>query len=174
MEAFGRTNRHGSPAFSLYLTNGLIQLFLIICYFSASSYQAFYALSTSMIMIPYLLSAAYYLKLSLKGEGFERLGGGSIAIESNTDAPGGSRAVALVFAFIGTIYGFWMLYSGGLDYVLITTVLYAPGLLVFIRGRQEKNLPIFTRKTEKAAAAAVLVLAVISIYMMAVGKLNPF
>ena len=174
MEAFRRANRHGSPAFSLYLTNGLIQLFLIICYFSASTYQAFYALSTSMIMIPYLLSAAYYLKLSLKGDGFERLGGGSIAIESNMDAPGGSRAVALVFAFIGTIYGFWMLYSGGLDYVLITTVLYAPGLLVFIRGRHEKNLPIFTRKTEKAAAAAVLVLAVISIYMMATGRLNPF
>ena len=82
--------------------------------------------------------------------------------------------MALVFAFIGTVYGFWMLYSGGLDYVLITTVLYAPGLLVFIHGRQEKGLPVFTRKTEKAAAAAVLVLAVISIYMMATGKLNPF
>lgn len=82
--------------------------------------------------------------------------------------------MALVFAFIGTIYGFWMLYSGGLDYVLITTVLYAPGLLVFIRGRQEKNLPIFTRTTEKAAAAAIVILAVISIYMMAVGKLQPF
>ena len=67
-----------------------------------------------------------------------------------------------------------MLYSGGLDYVLITTVLYAPGLLVFIRGRQEKNLPIFTRTTEKAAAAAIVILAVISIYMMAVGKLQPF
>ena len=127
-----------------------------------------------MIMIPYLLSAAYYLKLSLRGDGFERLGSGSIAIESSTEAPGGSRAVALIFAFIGTIYGFWMLYSGGLDYVLITTVLYAPGLIVFIRGRQEKNLPIFTRTTEKAAAAAIVILAVISIYMMAVGKLNPF
>ena len=174
MEAFGRANMHGSPSFSLYLANGLIQLFLIICYFSASTYQAFYALSTSMIMIPYLLSAAYYLKLSLRGDGFERLGSGSIAIESNMDAPGGSRAVALVFAFIGTIYGFWMLYSGGLDYVLITTVLYAPGLIVFIRGRHEKGLPVFTRKTEKAAAAAIVILAVISIYMMAAGKLQPF
>ncbi|MDD7215156.1 MAG: basic amino acid/polyamine antiporter [Firmicutes bacterium] len=174
MKAFSLANRHGSPVFSLFLTNGLIQLFLVICYFSASTYQAFYALSTSMIMIPYLLSAAYYLKLSIRGRGFEEPGSGSIAIESNTAAPGGSRAVALVFAVIGTLYGFWMLYSGGLDYVLITTVLYAPGLLVFIRGRHEKNLPIFTRKTEKAAAAAILILAVISIYMMAAGKLNPF
>ena len=41
MEALGRANRHGSTAFSLFLTNGLIQLFLIICYFSASTYQAF-------------------------------------------------------------------------------------------------------------------------------------
>lgn len=125
MKAFARSNKQGAPDFALYLTNGLIQFFLIVCFFSSSTYKAFYALSTAMIMIPYLFSAAYYLKISIKGEGFE-------------DGRGGSLLAARIFALIGTVYGVWMLYSGGLDYVLITTVLYSPGIIVYCLGKRKR------------------------------------
>lgn len=158
-KSFTHTNVNGAPSFCLNLTNGIIQFFLIVCYFSSSTYQAFYALSTSMIMFPYLLSAAYYLKIAIKKEGFENL-------------PRRSLLSARIFGFIGTIYGIWMLYSGGLDYVLITTVLYAPGLIVFIRGRKEKKLPVFSSKAEIAVAVVILMLAVISTFLMITRNLN--
>ena len=52
LKAFARANPNGSPSFALYLTNGLVQLFLIVIFFSASTYQVFYTFSTTMIMIP--------------------------------------------------------------------------------------------------------------------------
>ena len=43
LKAFARANPNGSPSFALYLTNGLVQLFLIVIFFSASTYQVFYS-----------------------------------------------------------------------------------------------------------------------------------
>ena len=161
MKAFAKSNKHSSPSFSLYLTNGIIQLFIIIGYFSASTYQAFYTLSTAMIMIPYLFSAAYYLKVTLRGTGFE-------------DGNGGSLTAARIFALIGTIYGIWMLYSGGLDYVLITTVLYAPGLIIYYLGKRERGEKIFNRSWEALVAILIVIAAVVSIYLISTRVLNPF
>ena len=97
LKAFARANPNGSPSFALYLTNGLVQLFLIVIFFSASTYQVFYTFSTTMIMIPYFLSALYYLKVTLRGEGFPR-GAKSPApgsdSDANTAARGGSLAAA--------------------------------------------------------------------------------
>lgn len=161
MKAFAKSNKHSSPSFSLYLTNGIIQLFIIIGYFSASTYQAFYTLSTAMIMIPYLFSAAYYLKVTLRGTGFE-------------DGNGGSLTAARIFALIGTIYGIWMLYSGGLDYVLITTVLYAPGLIIYYLGKREREEKIFNHSWEAVIAVLIVIAAVVSIYLISTHVLNPF
>ena len=161
MKAFAKSNKHSSPSFSLYLTNGIIQLFIIIGYFSASTYQAFYTLSTAMIMIPYLFSAAYYLKVTLRGTGFE-------------DGNGGSLTAARIFALIGTIYGIWMLYSGGLDYVLITTVLYAPGLIIYYLGKRERGEKLFNHSWEAVIAVLIVIAAVVSIYLISTHVLNPF
>jgi len=157
MQIFARTNKHESPIFSLFLTNGIVQAFLIICYFNDSTYQAFYTLSASMIMIPYFLSAAYYLKLAVKGEGFR-----------------GSLAGPRFFGVLGTVYGLWMLYSGGLDYVLITTVLYAPGLFFYAMAKREKGLPLFGSVREKFLALILVIAAISSVVMIANGSLKPF
>jgi len=161
MKIFAKSNKHGSPAFSLYLTNAIIQMFIIIGFFSASTYQAFYSLSTAMIMIPYLFSAAYYLKISLKGDGFENGRGGSIA-------------AARIFAVIGTLYGIWMLYSGGLDYVLITTVLYAPGIIIYCLGKRERGEAMFNRRWEMGLAVCIVAAALVSVFLIYTGTLKPF
>lgn len=161
MKVFAKSNKHGSPSFSLYLTNGIIQMFIIIGFFSASTYQAFYTLSTAMIMIPYLFSAAYYLKISAKGAGFE-------------EGRGGSLGAARFFAFIGTVYGFWMLYSGGLDYVLITTLLYAPGIVIYYLGKKERGEKVFNKSWEMGIAVALVLAAAASVYLIATGALRPF
>lgn len=161
MKAFAKDNKHGSPAFSLIMTNGIIQAFLIIVYFNASTYQLFYNLSASMIMIPYLFSALYYAKVTFKKEG--QLAGYS----------SGALAKERFIALLGSIYGIWMLYSGGLSYLLATTILYSLGLIVFVLGRKERNAQIF-KGHELMVAVAILGLAVVSIVMMATGKLVIF
>ena len=161
MKAFAKSNAAGSPSFSLFLTNGIIQAFLIIVYFNESTYQIFYNMSASMIMIPYLFSALYYLKVTMRKEG------------QLADYSAGLLTRERILAAIGSIYGIWMLYSGGLSYLLITTVLYALGIIVYILGRKERGEKPF-KGYEGAVAIGILVLAVISIVMMINGSLNPF
>lgn len=161
MKAFAKDNKHGSPAFSLFVTNGIIQAFLIIVYFNASTYQLFYNLSASMIMIPYLFSALYYAKVTFKKEG-------QLAAYSS-----GALTKERIIAVIGSIYGIWMLYSGGLSYLLATTVLYALGLIVFVLGRKERNAQVF-KGAESIIAIAIVVLGVIATFMIITGKLQVF
>ena len=161
MKAFAKDNKHGSPAFSLLMTNGIIQAFLIIVYFNASTYQLFYNLSASMIMIPYLFSALYYAKVTFKKEG--------ILANYSSGALTKERFIAIV----GSIYGVWMLYSGGLSYLLATTILYALGLIIFVLGRKERNAQIF-KGHEMTIAIGIVALAAVAVYMIATGSLDVF
>ena len=161
MKAFAKDNAHGSPVNSLFVTNGIIQAFLIIVYFNASTYQLFYNLSASMIMIPYLFSALYYAKVTFKKEG-------QLAAYSS-----GALTKERLIAVVGSIYGIWMLYSGGLSYLLATTVLYALGLIVFVLGRKERNAKVF-KGVESIIAIAIVALGVIAAVMIATGKLDVF
>ena len=161
MKAFARDNKHGSPEVSLFITNGIIQAFLIIVYFNASTYQLFYNLSASMIMIPYLFSALYYAKVTFKKEG--------MIAEYSVGALTRER----IFAIVGSIYGVWMLYSGGLSYLLATTILYAFGLIVFVLGRKERGEKPF-KAHESIIAIAIVALAIISVVMIAKGSLKVF
>ena len=163
LKAFARANPNGSPSFALYLTNGLVQLFLIVIFFSASTYQVFYTFSTTMIMIPYFLSALYYMKVAARGEGF-----------SNSGGRGGSLGAARFFAFVGTLYGIWMLYSSGLELTFIACILYAPGIIVFALGKKEKGRPVFERPYEAVIAIALALLAVIALFMIITGRIHPF
>ena len=160
MRAFANSNDKGSPTFSLLLTNGIIQLFLIVIYFSASTYQVFYTLSTTMIRIPYFLSALYYLKLSAKASNF---------IGSGTSLTG-----ARIFALLGTIYGIWMLYSSGLELTFIASVLYAPGLIIFALGKRENGQKIFAKSYELAIAILLILIAAVAVVMLARGSINIF
>lgn len=85
-----RTNSQGVAANALWLSNGVVQLFLLITLFNESTYSTLFALSTSMILVPYFFSGAYALMLSLRGESY---------------APGEkSRTSDLIVSAIAVIY----------------------------------------------------------------------
>ena len=112
-------------------------------------------------MIPYLFSALYYAKVTFKKEG--------MIAEYSVGALTRER----IFAIVGSIYGVWMLYSGGLSYLLATTILYAFGLIVFVLGRKERGEKPF-KAHESIIAIAIVALAVISVVMIAKGSLKVF
>ena len=69
---FAGENATGSPANSLWVTNGLIQLFLLVSYFSQNAYHFFYFIASVAILPPYVFSGAYALKLALIGRNLWR------------------------------------------------------------------------------------------------------
>jgi len=158
MPAFLRKeNANHVPANALWLSNGLIQLFLVITLFSASTYLSLLYLATSMILVPYFWSSAYAVLLAARGETYEHATG-----ERNKD---------LLIALISTLYAVWLVYAAGIQYLLLSALLYAPGAILFAKAKRELGQPVFTG-LEKLIFAAVLIGAVIAAYGLYDGFLS--
>jgi arginine:ornithine antiporter/lysine permease len=148
-EFLRRENANHVPANALWLTNALVQLFLVITLFSASTYLSLIYLATSMILVPYLWSAAYALLLAVRGETYEN----AIA----------ERKKDLFIGAIALVYAVWLLYAGGVKYLLLSALLYAPGVILFAKAKHELGKPIFTN-VEKLIFAAVVIGALVAAY----------
>jgi arginine:ornithine antiporter / lysine permease len=149
---FGKENKHRSPANALWLSNGLIQLFLIITLFSHSTYLMLIELATSCILLPYLFSALFALKV-----GFSKKQDAMAVKLSMT---------ANVAAIVATVYAVWLLYAAGIHFLFLSSILYAVGILFFWRARAEQKEKVFT-KWEWVLAGFIFVLAIVAILDLA-------
>ncbi|WP_277374025.1 arginine-ornithine antiporter [Pseudomonas sp. AA-38] len=156
-EFLRKENANHVPANALWLSNGLIQLFLIITLFNASTYLSLLYLATSMILVPYFWSSAYAVLLAARGETYENAAG-----ERNKD---------LLIALVSTLYAVWLVYAAGIQYLLLSALLYAPGAILFAKAKHELGQPIFTG-IEKLIFAAVLIGAAIAAYGLYDGFLS--
>ncbi|MFJ7314000.1 arginine-ornithine antiporter [Pseudomonas sp. NPDC098747] len=148
-EFLRKENANHVPVNALWLTNAMVQIFLVITLFSASTYLSLIYLATSMILVPYLWSAAYALLLAVRGETYK-----GFAAERRKD---------LIIGGIALIYAVWLLYAGGVKYLLLSALLYAPGAILFAKAKLELKQPVFTN-VEKLIFAAVVVGALVAAY----------
>ncbi|PWB30803.1 arginine-ornithine antiporter [Pseudomonas sp. SDI] len=148
-EFLRRENANHVPANALWLTNAMVQIFLIITLFSASTYLSLIYLATSMILVPYLWSAAYAVLLAVRSETYEQ----ALA----------ERKKDLIIGGIALLYAIWLLYAGGVKYLLLSALLYAPGVILFAKAKREVGQPIFTN-VEKLIFAAVVIGALVAAY----------
>lgn len=148
-EFLRRENANHVPANALWLTNAMVQLFLIVTLFNNSTYLSLIYLATSMILVPYFWSAAYAVLLPLRGETYEQ------------DAS--ERGKDLAIAGLALVYATWLLYAGGVKYLLLSALLYAPGAILFAKAKHELGQPVFT-PVEKLIFAAVVIGALVAAY----------
>ena len=87
------------PVGALWLTNVVIQVFLLLTWFAEYAFTLALKMTSSMTLLPYLLVAAYGLKLAWTGETYA------------ADPRG--RAIDWMRGAIATIYAAGMLYAGG-------------------------------------------------------------
>lgn len=152
-----RENANHVPANALWLTNAMVQVFLVITLFSNSTYLSLIYLATSMILVPYFWSAAYAVLLALRGETYE---------QALTE-----RRKDLIIGGIALLYAVWLLYAGGIKYLLLSALLYAPGAILFAKAKRELGQPVFTA-LEKLIFAAVLTGAALAAYGLYSGFLS--
>ncbi|MFN8100236.1 MAG: arginine-ornithine antiporter [Mycobacterium sp.] len=157
-EALGRENANGSPAGALWLTNGCVQVVLVLTYFMTSTYLGLVLLATSLILLPYLWSAAYQVLLAVRGE---------------TYGNGEGRTKDLVVGGIALIYAIWLVYAGGLEYLLTAALLYFIGTALFVWARREKNLTLFN-PAEWILFAVIALAGLVGLYLIITGKIDVF
>lgn len=156
-DVLAKVNRFNAPTWSVIASTGIVQLFIVIIYFNASTYQAVYALSTSAIMIPYVFSAFYYLKLVMKGQGLE---------EGNHN-----RISAWLIAIIGSVYGVWLLYASGLTYILAAVMLYAPGTIMYLYNRKKHGRKYFDSLNDTMVFICLMIALAAAVFLTANGTI---
>ncbi|KAF4557446.1 arginine-ornithine antiporter [Pseudomonas sp. CES] len=152
-----KENANHVPANALWLTNCMIRGFLLITLFSAGTYTSLIYLASSMILVPYLWSAAYAVLLAVRAETY--------------DEQPALRRKDLLVALVALVYAVWLLYAGGLKYLLLSALLYAPGVILFARAKHEQGKTLFTT-WEKLIFAAVLAGAALAAYALYSGLLS--
>ncbi|WP_028631487.1 arginine-ornithine antiporter [Pseudomonas parafulva] len=152
-----RANNNQVPVNALWLTNSMIQGFLLITLVSAGTYTSLIYLASSMILVPYLWSAAYAVLLAIRAETYA----GQPAV----------RRKDLAVALVALLYALWLLYAGGLKYLLLSALLYAPGVILFAKARHERGLALFST-WEKLIFAAVLAGAGLAAFALYSGLLS--
>lgn len=153
---FSAENSKHSPTVSLWVTNGLVQLFLIITYFASATYYALFTIASAAIMVPYVLSGAYALLIALKGDGYAR-------DESTT------RDVAI--GLVATVYGLWLVYAAGPKYLFLCAMLYAAGIIVYVWARGERQETMF-KGIESLLALALAGAGLAAGYLLWTGSLT--
>ncbi len=159
IKAFAKTNKKGAPIVTLVVTNIIIEAFLVLMLFSDSTYQFFYTLSAGMILLPYLLSAAYFAKLTFtEGDAFKGKIGGSIVLWR-------------IFGIFGVVYSFFLAGASGAVGLTIMSLLYAPGILVYVKGKKERNEPYLRSTLDKVIVAIILCAAAVSVVLLVTGQI---
>lgn len=111
---FGKQNSKEAPASSLWLTNGAVQVTLIIIWLTGANYNNLLTIASEMILVPYFLVGAFLLKVGRQ-----------------------KQDKRIMFAAYGAcVYGLWLIYASGITHLLMSVMLYAPGLLVFMFARR--------------------------------------
>lgn len=156
-KVFATENKNQAPAAALWMTNIVVQLFVISTYWSQDAFALMLSLTSAMSLIPYLLVAAYGMKLARRGTAYEIR-----PEERNRD---------LVFAGLATLYTTFMIFAGGLKFLLLSAVLYAPGTLLYLWARREQGRRVFSG-LDWALMALTVAGAIYGIYGLASGMIT--
>jgi arginine:ornithine antiporter/lysine permease len=154
---FGTENANKVPAAALWLTNAIVQLFVISTYWSQDAFSLMLNLTSVMSLIPFFLVAAYGLLLATRGETYEK-------------SPD-ERRRDLIFAGIASVYTLFLIYAAGMKFLLLSAILYAPGTVLYFWARLEQKAKVFT-PIEWIIFIAAAIGAAIGVHGLATGYIT--
>ena len=157
-KAFAKTNANGVPHVAMWWTSIIIQVIVISTYWSRDAFTLMLNLTSATTLIPYFLVAAYGLMIARRGETYE--------------LRPQERQRDLAFSAIAVIYTIFMLYAGGLKYILLAAILFAPGTILYFIARREQGKPVFDRAFDWALFGAVVLAALYGVYGLASGAIT--
>lgn len=156
---FTKENAAQAPSVSLYVTSLLMQVFMLMVYFSGNAWNTMLSITSVMVLPAYFASAMYLWKLC---EDHEYPTGFYIR-----------RSAALLSSVLGSLYALWLIYAAGLNYLLMALIFMALGIPVFVYARRQNapHEPAFT-SGERFAAGVLVVAALFAIYAMTTGVVS--
>ena len=148
-KAFVKENKKGSPSTALLWTTIIVQIVLVISFFIGSNAWTTMISITSVMALPcYLFCTLFLFKIAIKKE-----------------YPKGifaSRNMAVFTGAAGSLYGLWLIYAAGLNYLMVACIVYAVGLPLYIVGvrQHDPKAKLFAKTSDKVIVAVVVALGI--------------
>ena len=131
---FAKVNKNNVPVVALWVTSIIIQLIVISTYWSRDAFSLMLNLTSATTLIPYLFVAAYGLMIAQRGETYE------VRPEE--------RKRDLILASLAVLYTLFMIYAGGLKFILLSAVLFGPGTVLYVWARREQGKAVFDKTSD--------------------------
>ncbi len=153
----GRMNRFGTPIAALIMTTVAIQIFLLVTLTSDDALNFMLDLCTSLALIPYLLAAAYALKIAITRDTYEH--------EHRL------RTKHLIIGGLATAYTILLVYAAGGTFLLLSCIIYAPGTVLYVMARRENDKRVF-RPWELGLCGLLVAGALVGVGSLATGAIS--
>lgn len=156
-KAFAKLNKRETPAFSLVVSNLIVQFFLIVMLFAYQAYEFGYTLASSAILFPYAFSAFFQVKYMVQQKAISK-----------------GRMAQIAIGSVASVYALWLLYGAGLEYMAFTCLLFVPALGVYIYHQYKKGTRPILKVYEWVFAAVLSGLGLLGLYWVIIGQLELF
>ncbi|CAH0418114.1 basic amino acid/polyamine antiporter [Periweissella ghanensis] len=145
---FGKLNQANAPANSLWLTQILVQIFLISLIFTTEAYNFAYSLCTAAIVVCYVLVGAYELKLGLQQR----------------------RLRIIIPGLITCLFEITAIMLAGWQLLWLCTIAYLLGFILYIRAKKEHHQTI--KHYEWFGMGLISIIAVFAIIALFTGSIT--
>ena len=129
---------------------------LVALLFAADAFDFMLDLTAALSLIPYLLAAAYALKLTVTRE---------------TYGDGKSLAADMVIAGVATVYTLFLIYAAGLESFCCRASSTRPAAALYFKARRERGRRVFT-PAEAVLFGVILLGAVAGVVSLATGAIE--
>ena len=124
-KVFSTENQNKVPAAALWLTNIVVQFFVITTYWSQDAFSLMLNLTSVMALIPFFLVALYGFLVAKRGETYQ--------------TRPEERTRDLIIAGIAVIYTAFLIYAAGMKFLMLSAILYGPGTALYFWTRLEQG-----------------------------------
>ena len=152
-------NKFHAAAPSLLISSIVMQVTLFVVLVAHNAWIWLISITGVMVLPPYFASTLY-LAVYASAAGY-------VATHSE------SKTNAIITGILGSIYSLWMLYAAGPEFDLLSTIVFALGIPVFMWAQREHRpgQPMFNNY-ERVAVALLIAVAVVSLVLILNGTVK--
>ena len=154
---FARENANKTPVVAVWVTSAVVQLIVITTYWSRDAFSLMLNLTSATTLIPYLFVAAYGWMIAKRGQTYEVR-----PEEQRRD---------LILATLAVAYTLFMIWAGGLKFILLSAVLFAPGTILYFIARREQGKPVFETTSDWITFGVIVAAGIYGVYGLATGAI---
>ncbi|MEU1196562.1 basic amino acid/polyamine antiporter [Streptomyces sp. NPDC005813] len=136
------------PVPALVMSTILTQIMLVVILFSDDAFNFALDLTSALTLIPFLLAAAFAVKIARTGRGRD-----------------------LAVGLLATLYTAFLLYAAGLKFILVSFIIYAPATVLFVMARREQGRRLFSPR-ELVVLAVSTAGAALGVVALALGWIS--